>query len=229
MTAQLEAITLDAPLEGYLKPVKDADFRDLLGGAVYIKDAFAYLSRSPEDLGIDADGYPDVVAYCYVDDEMGMCFRCLYAARVEGNVIELQDAFADVALTLRLETMLDALCAPLDGDAVISYAEQLAAMESEHPVDDFTQGMRELAELDGLRNPAFPDVIKTVLVRANENDGYELVWAKPVEPAEGEKPQCVLMSEPSSEAFGVHEGDSLPLTFQKQPDGLIAVALAGGE
>lgn len=228
MTAQLEAITLDAPLAGRLKPVKDTDFRELVDNGVYIKGAFSCLSRSPEELGVEVEGYPDAIAYCYVDDDLGVCFSCLAAARAVDGTLELLDAFSDVALTMRRATVADALCAAIPRTVLAAFEDAIAAIDEEYGADEFTQGMRELAELDGLRNPDFPDVIKAVLMNPSEPDSYELVWAKPWATSDDE-PQCVLMSEPSNEAFGVHEGDSLPLTFQKQPDGLIAVALAGGK
>lgn len=228
MTAELEAIALDAPLAGHLKPVKDTSFRELVGHVVYLEDAFSFLSRSPEELGLSVDGFPDAVTYCYVDDGLGMCFSCLCAARECDGMLELLDAFDEIALTMRRATVQDALCAPIDGKLPVTFADAIAQLGEEHAADEFVQGMRELTDLDGLRNPEFPDVIKAVLVTPNEDDGYELVWVKPWATSDN-VPQCVLMSEPSQEGFGVHEGGVLPLTFQRQPDGLIAIALADGE
>lgn len=228
MIAELEAIALDAPLAGRLKPVEDTSFRELVGYVVYLEDAFSFLSRSPEELGLDVEGYPDAIAYCYVDDELGICFRCLCAAREGDGTLELLGAFDEVALTMRRATVADALCAPLDATLLAAFADAIAQLEEEYAADEFAQGMRELTDLDGLRNPEFPDVIKAVLATPNEDDGYELVWVKPWATSDN-VPQCILMNEPSQESFGVHEGDALPLTFQRQPDGLIAIALAGGE
>lgn len=222
-----DAIT-DVPSPDCLKPVKETSFRELVGHGVYIKDAFSYLSRSPEELGLEVDGYPDAVTYCFIDDEVGMCFRCLCAAREAKGALELLNAFDEVSLTMRRATVANALCALISRDALAAFEDAISAIDDEHGPDDFTQGMRELVELDDLRNPDFPDVIKTVLMNPSGEDNYELVWAKPWASSD-DVPQCVLMSEPSNEAFGAHEGDVFPLTFQKQPDGLIAIALAGGK
>lgn len=228
MTTNANVITVDDRFLRQLRLVKDWDFRALVDSTVYLMDVFFCLSRSPKDLGLDVGDCKDAIAYCYVDEELGICFRCLCAARLEENEIELLDTFSDVSLTLRRATVQNSLCAPLGSEQLDAYADVIAAIDKEHGPDDFTQGMRELVELDDLRNPDFPDVIKTVLMNPNEPDTYELVWAKPWATSD-DVPQCVLMSEPSNEAFGAHEGDVFPLTFQKQPDGLIAIALAGGE
>lgn len=225
MSDAVTIITLDQAIDDKLEPVKAMSFRDLVGHGVFLKDAFSFLSRSPEEMGIDVAGYPDAITYCFIDEEVGVCFRCLAAARETEGGLEILEAFSDVALTIRRARVRDALCAVLPDEAPEAYAAIMDEIEEAHRADEFTEGMRELANLDGLRDSDMPDFIKAVLMGENPDDGYELVLVKPWATSD-DIPQCVLMSEPANEALGAHAGDVFGLSFQKSPDGLIAIAHA---
>lgn len=120
--------------------------------------------------------HPEAIVYGYIDDEAGLSFQMLCAARVtDSGTIETTDGYTDRMGIFRRGAVKDRRSCQLVSETLSDYAERITSLEENYKSSEGTIETRKFAFLDQLRNPDYPDDIQAVLVTENEVNGWELV------------------------------------------------------
>lgn len=214
---------LDTPLSERMRPLGEAGFREVDGHVVL----FAGLSARLSEQGVRAhfaEGYPDLLAYGYVEPNAGLCVRALTSARVsaDGHVEWAHDLDEDT-LSLRLGGYEGVPVAQVVDGSLFEFAAQIAETDERFAPGEELAKTRELRFLDGMRHPTSPDdIIATLLTRVEGLSGERvLVRMRGVENGDiyGE-----LLDEPQQELW-VHAGDMVPVGLAQTDQGLRAFVL----
>ena len=194
---ELRPLPLERPIEERLKTIDDQSFRSLVGSVSYIEDAMRIMKC--DDF---YPRHPDAIVYGYIDDEAGLSFQMLCAARVaDSGTIETTDGYTDRMGIFPRGAVKDRRSCQLVSETLSDYVERITSLEENYKSSEGTIETRKFAFLDQLRNPDYPDDIQAVLVTENEVNGWELVWLK-LWGLEDGAVYARLLNEPAQEGFG---------------------------
>ncbi len=207
-------------LEDELTPVLSAGFRAFYHRFVYM-ECFDLFEDSIGEYWTDED--TGVIAYGYIDRELGLSFHIAGIAALEDNRITVRRPKERVGFIVRIRSLAEAEY--LDLSITDVDLEQFAEFEriirnSYDAKNSEQEQLRSLAFLDGNRHPVFPDDLAVYLL----HDGLqpEQVWVRGDYLRESEI-RGELLNEPYSD-FGIYKGDSIRITPYELDGELILIS-----
>lgn len=200
----------------------EADFRQVYHKICFIAAGKHYKGLT-EHLPNHDDGNGTLV-YGYVDHHAGLTYEILACAvRDEKGVITSFDGNDAVSLKLRSGSVSDNDLYIVEDDTMLAkrFQKRIGEINEDYRASDAVEMTRNIKEIDGSRNPGFPDDILVILLHGeNKPEGC---WVR-CEKFEGGMLIGELLNEPDSD-FTVHQGDMISFGITKQGDEIICVAL----
>lgn len=217
---QGEPYPVEVPLTERLRPLAETDFRDVAGRLLYVRGVAELVRMGDRAL-------PDAVCYGYLDHKRGLCLNALCDAELSDGSIECGHAYDRIYIRLEHDPARQLEAADVCDAALFqAVAEPLGWVHDRYAAEeDEYRDLRDLAFLDQFRSPEYPDDVQGYLLA--EGLRPELVWLRleDMEEAEdGARVYAKLLNEPA-QAYGVHEGDLLPLAFTDAGDGSVCLAI----
>lgn len=207
---------LSIPVEDRLRPLGEVGFRAIAGNVVLLAGMVERLKKRDSDAPF-ADGFPDLLAYGYVDSQAGLCAHALTSARVEGEHIVWAHDFDDTELTVRLGGFEGTPVAQVVDGSLSEFSDRITLVEeNDSPAEELAQ-LRGMRFMDRLRNPTSPDDILVTLLTKTKRDYSEEVWVR-LRHMENDMILGELLIEPH-QGLGVHAGAVLPVSFADTDEG----------
>lgn len=223
MSDEGELFENNISIEELMTPVKGASFREFYHKVVYLKcpDLMEKLKKGTAIEDRDCDG---VIAYGYIDEQMGLSFHVLGTASVEEdknfNIRKLSDKERILFLRGSMEPYryLDYSGA---GFSCTQFEDEIKIIKEHYDTKNpAKEEMRTYAFLDPFRHENFPDDVKVILYK--EELRPEQVWMTCID----EKENMLygrLLNEPD-QPYGIHEGDKVRILPLKDSDGVLLVS-----
>ena len=234
--------------------INNYTFRDLYRSFTITKskmalDWFAEIMDVPERCD-------SVFSYCYIDSEAGMTFDCLHPAVFDTEEVVQRSAIEHVyKIRAGYYRNNESPMKIIHGSEKVLtpvFAEYVQFIDTNYSNEDI-EGVRELVNLDGLREPDFPDDIKTIIYK--EGMEPEQVWVRTIRPnklfiteekaldilnkgAFGANPPKLedlvgstymdrrihgILLNEPNQDFGVHDGDAVVIVPQQLGDNMLAI------
>lgn len=176
MSDEAVLFELEMTINDQKQNIRDVGFRELYQEFIYIDCGELIKSILPDILEDDDNG---LVAYCYIDDEMGLSFRPVAIAKERSDDLETREFPNDIMLVLRYESVED--CQYCQLDFVTIDLEQYDGIKDEVRGSrtlyaGFKEKTRELEWVDQFRHPSHPDDVLVALVK--EELDTEYVWVR---------------------------------------------------
>lgn len=211
---------VEVPLEERLRPLAEADFRDVAGRLLYVRGVAELMRMGDKAL-------PDAVCYGYLDHGRGLCLNALCDAALSDGSIECGHAYDHMYVRLEYGSAKQLEAADVCDAALFqAVAEPLGWVHDRYAEEgDEYRDLRDFDFLDQFRSPEYPDDVQGYLLA--EGLRPELVWLRledMEEVEDGVRVYARLLNEPA-QSYGVHEGDLLPLAFTDTEDGTVCLAI----
>lgn len=199
-----------------MKPICDYIFNELENKFIYIA-----APKLVKELNEEATG---VVAYVYINHDIGMCYEPLSLAAFDTDSKALKLIFveesAKVMLTPKVVKELFAMILPENLPFYDSFKQRLEALSSLAVCSEEVLKTRRVKNLDGCRVYGHPDIIKVHLVKG---DTAEVCHVR-VEGIQEMSFYGILLQEPKND-FGIHEGDVFSFYNVKNSQGIMCLAV----
>ncbi len=154
------------------------------------------------------------LTYGYIDHEAGLTFEIIACAMKKGDIFGFAPSLKDTRALLRYESVMDM-------DVILVEEDKLAEMFADkvesllrYSKDKNIEKTRQLLYLDECRDKKYIDDVLVYLICDGRTP--EGVWVR-IEKKSGELFKGTLLNEPN-QAFGVHEGDSIRFSAQKNDE-----------
>ena len=196
---------------------KETGFRGLYKNfAVFrLNDALrASLERFP-----DADKADCVLTYGYIDSDAGLTLEVLAGGKITDNKAAFFKGSDDTRSFVRLEAVIEDeffVIDDKDGSLKKKYAAKLENLKT-YDSSPAVEKSRQMAFLDGSRDPEHPDDVLVYLTRKGLKP--EGCWTKITDLMEHYF-VGTLLNEPEQN-FGYHAGETIAFYVQKTEDGMV--------
>ena len=232
-------------LPGKLKPIREANFRELYHQFLYLHCRDILQEVDPEYLSEEDTG---LLVYCYIDDAAGITYRPLKAAQYDGEHLTYRDLSEQLEnCLLRYHSTFMKQEYKVEDGGIFVFAtvpdadhgflnlngeeidlDQFAEIETDirntydlnnDPTREILRS-KQFSYLDPYRNPAHPDQVMVVLFRPDVKP--QGVWVRCEFEAEGEI-FGTLMTEPK-EYFQIKPGTVMGFIPYGEGDDMVLMA-----
>lgn len=201
--------------------IREIGFRKLYQQYVYIEHTDKLEILAQYFAGSEAA--TGVLAYCYVDHEVGLSFEVLSLAKLKDEKLDFYAGNDEIAIKFRYATVADAeaLVLPSTLPPLKVYAEKTERIAAAYVHNEAVVKSRLLVNLDSCRHEEYPDDVLVYLVHGDDHIEGCYVRLEGI----GEMNLTgTLINEPDYD-FGVYKGDNIDFYLVKNERGIMCMAV----
>ena len=182
-------------------------------------EAADFMKAAPDMDLPDVDKADIILCYGYMDPEAGLSLEVLAAGVNRDGKVGFFEGPAEGHIRVPVSKVADIQFHVLEdphGHLIAKHAQRLEALDEFAPSEE-VEKTRQMAFLDGLRDPSFIDDVKVWLVR----EGLDAELHKVRVTGTGNRFLMGTLLEEPAQDFGYHAGDSIAFFARQEEDGTV--------